>query len=105
MGKFSHIWKRTEDGLYREERSFIRWVAITLSVFVLAICLCRNNVFRWVSSGMTVHEQEKMLEYYDSRIKAMERRYEALQNRDSLEMYARERFYLSGPNEQLYLDK
>ena len=54
MGKFSRIWDRSRDGSHREERSFLRWVLLTSLIFILAVCLKHDNVFRWIGAGATI---------------------------------------------------
>ena len=59
MGKFSNIWNRSKDGTNHEERSFVRYAIISTAIFLLFICVIkRDNVYRWIQAGVTIHRQE-----------------------------------------------
>ena len=89
----------------KEEKSFLRFAAFAVAVFLVFICFIkRDNVFRWAQSALTVHRQEKQIEQYEADIERLEKEYESLTTeRDSLEKFAREKFYLSEPGEDVYV--
>lgn len=104
MGKFSRIWDRSRDGSHREERSFLRWVLLTSLIFILAVCLKHDNVFRWIGAGATARSQENQMVYYRRNIERLEKEVEALNgDRDTLEKFAREKFYFAAPGEDVYI--
>ena len=104
MGKFSRIWDHGKDGNNREERSFLRWVLITSLIFILAVCLKHDNVFRWIGAGATARNQEKQMVYYRNNIERLEKEVGALSgDRDSLEKFAREKFLFTEPGEDVYI--
>ena len=104
MGKFSRIWDRSKDGNHREERSFLRWVLFTSLIFILAVCLKHDNVFRWIGAGSTARNQEKQMVYYRENIEKLEKEVNALSGDcDSLEKFAREKFYFAEPGEDVYI--
>lgn len=107
MGKYRNIWKRSKDGNHREERSFVRY-AIVATVFVLIfICFIKHdNVFRWVSAGFTVRQQNKQIEFYKQDNLRLEKELETLTtDRDSLEKFAREKFLFAEPGEDVYIEE
>lgn len=89
----------------KEEKPFLRFAVVAVSIFLVFICFIkRDNVFRWVQSALTVHHQEKQIEQYKADIERLEEEYESLTTeRDSLEKFAREKFYLSEPGEDVYI--
>ncbi len=97
--------RRSEDAARKEEKSFLRFAAVAVAIFLVFICFIkRDNVFRWVQAGFTVHRQEKQIEQYKSDIERLEKEYDALTTeRDSLEKFAREKFFLAEPGEDVYI--
>lgn len=95
----------TKDKTNREERSFLRFACVAVAIFLVFICFIkRDNVFRWVQAAFTVHHQERQMEQYRSDIERLEKEYNALTTeRDSLEKFGREKFFLSEPGEDVYI--
>lgn len=104
-GKYKHLWDHSKDGNHWVERSLLRWVIESSSVFVAIILfLKQDNVFRWVDSGITVHRQEKQMEQYMKEIENMDRFLHSVRgNTDSLERFAREKFLFCEPGEDVYI--
>ena len=84
------LWDRSKDGSNREPRSFFRFAIILTAVFVIFLFLKKDNVIRWIQAGFTLRSQRRQIELL-------------LTNRDSLETYARERFYFSKEGEDVYI--
>ena len=107
MGKFKNIWNHSKDGKNKEERSFLRTVIIATSIFLVFICFIkRDNVFRWIAAGVTVHKQEKMIEFYQQDNERLENELKTLTtDRDSLEKFAREKFLFAEPGEDVYIEE
>lgn len=106
MGKLDNLWNRKKDSKNnKEERSFARYVIITLAFFALWVCvLNHDNVFRWAKAGRTARRQEKQIELYREDISRMEKELDYLTNdRDSLEKFAREKFGFCEPGEDVYI--
>lgn len=97
MGTFKDLW----DG---EHRSFYRWAAFATAVFLLVELLGSNNVFRWIKSGIQLHNQETQIRKYQEEISSMDEQIKALTtNKDSLEKFAREKFHFAAPGDDVYL--
>ena len=105
--KYKHIWNRSKDGTAREERSFVRYAIIATAIFLVFICVIkRDNLFRWIESGVTVRRQEKQIEYYKEDIVRLQDELETLAtDRDSLEKFAREKFLFAEPDEDVYVEE
>ena len=81
-----------------------RFYLIATLLFLAFLLVKRNNIVRWVQSGFTVAQQEKTIEYYKESIDRMDSQLKGLNtNLDSLETYARENFYFSEPEEDVYI--
>ncbi|MBO4916277.1 MAG: septum formation initiator family protein [Bacteroidales bacterium] len=107
MGKFSKIWNRSKDGANHEERSFVRYAIVSTVIFLLFICVIkRDNLFRWIEAGLTIHRQEKQMEYYDADIARLKDELNSLTtDRDTLEKFAREKFLFAEPGEDVYVQE
>ena len=104
MGKYKHLWKRSLDGDYREQRSFVRVVIVVAVLFLAFFTVKKDNIFRWISARLTIASQNTEIRALEAENAELERRYKALStNRDSLETYARENFDFTEPGETLYL--
>jgi cell division protein FtsB len=107
MGKFSKIWNRSRDGANHEERSFVRYAIISTVIFLLFICVIkRDNLFRWIEAGITIHRQEKQVEFYEADITRLKDELNSLTtDRDTLEKFAREKFLFAEPGEDVYVQE
>ena len=107
MGKLKEIWDGKGEGRNREERSFIRYFIISTLVFIILVGFVnKNNVVRWVRSSIRIHNQNRQIERLQQEIKSMD--YEIngiLSNRDSLEQFAREKFHLAAPGDEVYIEE
>lgn len=107
MDKYKKIWNRSKDGSNREERSFLRYVIVSTTLFLLFFCVIkRDNLFRWIEAGFTVRRQEKQIEFYEADIRRLQDEVNSLTtDKDSLEKYAREKFLFSEPDEDVYVEE
>ncbi len=86
------------------KKSFLRYAVVVTSLFVLFLFFERDNLFRWIQAGFTVHRQEHQIELLEKENRELDRKIEALSsNRDSLETYAREEFFFTAPGEDVYI--
>ena len=98
------LWDRSKDGSNREPRSFFRFAIILTAVFVIFLFLKKDNVIRWIQAGFTHRSQRRQIEAVEAENARLDRQIELLStNRDSLETYARERFYFSKEGEDVYI--
>ena len=54
MGKFKDIWDRSKDGNRREQRSFVRYAIVATLLCLLFLCVKKDNLITWISSGVTL---------------------------------------------------
>ena len=103
--KYKNIWNRSKDGANREERSFVRYAIVATAVFLVFFCFIkRDNLFRWIEAGFTVHRQERQMEFLRSDTERLQDELRTLTtDRDSLEKFAREKFLFAEPGEDVYV--
>lgn len=103
-GLFKDIWKRSEDGNHREQRSFIRYAIVATVILILFMFLKRDNFVKWIQAGIAIRQQESRIEMLQSEIKRLEEENRKLQeDKEHLEKYARETFYFAAPGDDVYL--
>lgn len=94
---------------YREKHKFMKYIAnvyvLTLFVvFVWVAFIDRQNIVTVASTYMNIMDQEKTIRKYKASIKETDERMKELSsNKDSLEKFARERFYYHGEDEDVFL--
>lgn len=98
------LWDRSKDGNNREPRSFFRFSIILTALFVVFLFVKKDNIVRWIQAGFTLRSQRRQIEAIEAENERLDRRIEMLStNRDSLESFARERFYFSKEGEDVYI--
>ena len=105
MGKFKDIWDSTKDGNNAVRRSFLRYAIIITAIFLIFVgFVTNNNLVRWFKAGVEIRKQEKQMRILQSEIEEMDRQIHTLSSsRDSLERFARERFYFAEPGDDVYV--
>lgn len=107
MGKINKdIWNRSKDGNNREQRSFVRYAIVATALFVLFMFVKKDNVITWLGAGFTLSGQKRQIERYERQNADLDRRIQMLrENRDSLEQFARENYYFSEPDDDVFILK
>ncbi len=75
---------------------------------VLVCCLLfigESSLLKMAQRRHTLRQVERQTEQYKARTQEIESGLELLQDKDSLEKYAREKYYMHAPNEDVYLIK
>lgn len=104
MGKFRDIWDRNRDGSRREQRSFVRYAIIATALCLFFLCVKKDSLITWISSGVTLHRQNRLIEKYEAENAALEDRIRQLtDDRDSLERFAREELQFAAPGDDVYV--
>ena len=81
------------------------WIATIFFLFIIFF-KDSNNVLRWASEGIHVHNQEKTIKEYKRKIIETDNQLESLtNNKDSLEKFAREKYFYHKKNEEIFLVK
>lgn len=99
-----NIWKRGEDGDYREQRSFVRYAIVSTALFMAFFLLKRDGLVTWVQSGIAIRRQASEIKRLERENKALDARIDYMSgDRDTLERFARENFYFSAPGDDVYI--
>lgn len=80
----------------------ICWGALILAVLTL-LFVSDHSVWKMTKRRHTIRQVEAQTERYKERTREIEIGLETLQNTDSLEKYAREKYYMHASNEDVYL--
>ncbi len=82
---------------------FSKYTIVTL-IFLLYLLFDTNNIAQWFKTGATLRSQERQIQSYRKEIKQTEEQLTTLQsNKDSLESFAREKYYFLEDNETVYI--
>ena len=100
MGKFRDLWDRGKDGNRREQRSFVRYAIVATLLCLVFLCVKKDNLITWISSGVTLHGQRNRIESIEAENAALESR---IEDRDSLELFAREQLRFAEPGDDVYI--
>ena len=75
-----------------------------LRLFLLFLLIKHDNLFVWVKSSFTLKRQERQIEQLRRENEELRKAaYELLNNRDSLETFAREEYFFCEPGEDIYI--
>ncbi len=78
--------------------------SITLFVFFVIFMFVGNqSMFQRLRRAHQIHQLERRLDQYRQGTKEAERELIMLQNPDSLEKYAREKYFMHAPEEDVYI--
>ena len=98
MGKFKELWNG-------DNHSFFRYAVVSTAVFFLIVCFfSEDNLVRLLKAGREYRRQNAQIEVYRKEISEMDRQIEMLSNDvDTLEEFARERFFFAAPGDDVYV--
>ena len=76
-----------------------------MGIFLIVWIVGPGNTFiGWVRAKLDITSMERQIRDYETRSAEMDSRIRELKsNRDSLEKFAREKFYFSAPGEDIYI--
>ena len=85
-------------------RSFAWTVTVVMGIFLIVWIVGPGNTFvSWIRAKRDISSMERQIRDYEQRSAEMDSRINELRsNRDSLEKFAREKFYFSAPCEDIY---
>ena len=82
---------------------FSKYTIVTL-IFLLYLLLDTNNLAQWFKTGSTLRSQERQIKSYLEEIKQTEEQLTTLQSKkDSIESFAREKYYFLEEGETVYI--
>ncbi len=98
------IWDPDKDGNKKEQRSFLRYAIIATALFLLFLFLKKDSIITWVQAGFTLRRQERQIEQLQRENAEMDRKIQMMKgDRDTLERFAREKFYFAEPGDDVYI--
>ena len=98
------IWDPDKDGNKKEQRSFLRYAIIATALFLLFLFLQKDSIITWVQAGFTLRRQERQIEQLQRENAEMDRKIQMMKgDRDTLERFAREKFYFAEPGDDVYI--
>ena len=105
MSKLKDIWKNSIwNSESKEKRSFFRYVVVSTLLCLIFLCVKRDSLITWVSAAITLHRQERQIEYLKEQNSAIRARVKQLtENKDSLERFAREEYLFAEPGDDIYV--
>ena len=82
---------------------FSKYTIVTV-VFLLYLLFDTNNIVQWFRTGSTLRSQERQIRSFREEIKQTEERLTTLQSKkDSIESFAREKYYFLEDGETVYI--
>lgn len=80
-------------------------MTVVLGIFLFVWTVGPGNTFiGWIRAKRDISSMERQIRDYEQRSSEMDSRINELRSsRDSLEKFAREKFYFSAPNEDIYI--
>jgi len=94
---FSDFWTRIR------LRKWGKYVVTILVFLVIYIFIGDQSVTHFVKRGREIRQLEQQRDNYREGAEKAAREIQVLQNADSLERFARERYYMHNANEDIYL--
>jgi len=82
---------------------FSKYTIVTL-IFLLYLLFDTNNIEQWLRTESTLRSQERQIRSYNQEIEQTEEQLSTLQsNKDSIESFAREKYYFMEDGETVYI--
>ncbi len=81
-----------------------KYILTLLVFFVWLLIFDQNNLIDRVKNVRKLKEMERQKEYYETRIEQDSRKLNELKtNRENLEKFAREQYYMKKPDEEIFV--
>jgi len=85
-------------------RSFFRYAGIITAVMAIFLLCKKDNILTWIQAGFTLRKQIRQIEWYQEDNRRLDNQKRVMSSqRDSLEQFARERFYFAAPGDDVYI--
>lgn len=102
--KKKSIWQKIKGEEGSEQRSFVRYAAIVTGLFLIFMLVKTDSIIDWIGARITLSRQQKQIENLMQENETMDAKIRSLrENKDSLETFAREEFFFSTPDEDVYI--
>ncbi len=98
-------FKKFGDVMKDPKKSFLCFAAIVLAVFLYAWTFGHGNTFiSWIRAKAEIVSMNRQIREYEEKSRELDGRINDLKtDRDSLEKFAREKFFFSAPDEDVYI--
>ena len=81
-----------------------KYFLATVVFLILITFVAQNNIVRWIKASEELKQQEQLIDHYTSEIEKVDQQIDNLSsNRDSLEKFAREKYYYQNSDEEVFL--
>lgn len=94
---------RVKERLLHILKRYGKYIAAVGVFAVVMLFFGEQSVVNYVRRASEIHRMEAQRDMYIEGIKQAQDNINTLQNTDSLERYARERYYMHAPNEDVYI--
>ncbi len=103
--KTKGAFSKLRDALRDPKKSFLCFAGVVLAVFLYAWTFGHGNTFiSWIRAKAEIVSMNRQIREYEEKALEMDGRINDLKtNRDSLEKFAREKFFFSAPDEDIYV--
>lgn len=88
---------------YIQVRKWGKYVITILLFLVVFLFIGDQSLIRFIHRHREIREMEEQRDMYRAGSEQAQREIQMLHNRDSLERYAREHYYMHNENEDIYL--
>lgn len=83
---------------------FVRFAIIATAFFVLFLFVKKDSIITWIKTGFDIAEQKRRIEFLQNQNKELDGKIKMLnENKDSLEIFARENYFFAEPCEDVYI--
>lgn len=94
---FSEFWT------YIKVRKWGKYVIAVVLFLAVFLFIGDQSLLRFIHRSREIRELEKQRDLYEAATEQAQREIQVLQQPDSLERYARERYFMHKPNEDIFL--
>ncbi len=103
--KIKSTFGNLREALRNPKKSFLCFAGVVLAVFLYAWTFGHGNTFiSWIRAKAEIVSMNRQIREYEEKTVEMDGRINDLKtDRDSLEKFAREKFFFSAPDEDVYV--
>ena len=94
---FSEFWT------YIQARKWVKYLVAVLLFLVVFLFIGDQSLIRFVRRHREIRQLEEQRDIYRSAAEEAQREIQLLHNKDSLERYAREHYYMHNADEEIFL--
>lgn len=85
-------------------KGFLHYAIIVAALLLIFLFVKKDNLLVWINAGLTIASQNRQIEKLEKENAALEAEIQNLSsNKDSLETFAREKYFFSEKGEDVYV--